>query len=89
MTTLYGYENICFFPIGRGTSSWYASAAERDAELAALRRRAVDSGLAASAARAGIYPVTEQGRRLRRNFGRPGYYFSDDAAAVVVGLTRG
>jgi len=56
--TFFGYTNCAYYNRRpEGDTSWFASREERDAHLEQLRETATGHGLAASAARAGIYPV--------------------------------
>ena len=55
--TLFGIQNVCFYASSTGEANYYLTRKSRDAVLGARRDRAVSRGLAAAAARAGIYPV--------------------------------
>jgi hypothetical protein len=57
MTTLYGFQNVCFHPAANPKPRYYLTRAVRDKALANLRSFAVERGLAKSASIAGIYPV--------------------------------
>ncbi len=64
---LYGICNVTFFSSRpEGTETYYASRRERDEALDSLRARAVAGGLALSAARIGIYPITARAATVRR-----------------------
>ena len=66
-THLYGICNVAFFGTRpEGSETYYADRADRDAALDALLTRAIDAGLSATAARAGIYPVRSTLAGVRR-----------------------
>jgi hypothetical protein len=83
---LYGICNAAFYPSRpEGTETWYADRAHRNAALDALRTRAVGAGLAASAARAGIYAITARAATVRREHGAAPLHVRvvDDLADVI------
>jgi hypothetical protein len=56
--TLFGYVNCAFYnQRAEGDRRFFLSREERDESLNGLRERAIQHGLAESAAKAGIYPV--------------------------------